>query len=242
VVSVTAKPGLPDGYDLPAEVNGWRHDPDSGRNGHVWTAADAPKSLGVFAHVGRICVKVFDDRVDGFENNVAIHEQDVPEDGPAAPRAVGLITDAVDVAIRWMDHTPPADWEHLDVEEAVFDAPVGFVLDRYYLEEREHIVCYRQEGTEKAVNLSGRPPDTEPSLETRKYLYVEAWRGSGNATVALAPWLRAHDHEKHEVVDTPPECGLAVALTLAREWVREQTGVERESRPAGQADLTGWSA
>jgi hypothetical protein len=44
------------------------------------------------------------------------------------------------------------------------------------------------------------------------YLYVEACRGSGNATVVLAPWLRAHDDEKHAVLEPPAECGLDVAL------------------------------
>ncbi len=99
----------------------------------------------------------------------------------------------------------------------MFDPSVGFVLDRYYLEEREHIVCYRKEGTESEIEMSGRRLDTELSLETRKYLYGEAWRGSGNSTVSLAPWLRAHDHERHEVVAPPEECGLAIALKLARE-------------------------
>jgi hypothetical protein len=48
-------------------------------------------------------------------------------------------------------------------------------------------VCFRQTNAERAVSMSGRSLDTEPSLDTRKYLYVEAWRSSGNATVALAP-------------------------------------------------------
>jgi hypothetical protein len=141
-------------------------------------------------------------------------------------------------AIAWMERHAPDRWDHPHVEEAVFDSPVSFVLDRHYLEECDHIVCYRQEGTEKAVSMAGgRIADTEPSLETRAYLYVEAWRGSGNATIALAPWLRAHDDEKHEVVEPPEECGLVVALKLAREWVREETGQTRDAPAAGQSDI-----
>lgn len=110
------------------------------------------------------------------------------------------------------------------------------------LEEREHIVCYRQENAEKAVCMAGgRTTDKEPSLETWAYLFVEAWRGSGNATISLAPWLRAHDREKHEVVESPDECGLAVALKLAREWVREEAGQTRDAPAAGQSDIGTWS-
>ena len=64
----------------------------------------------------------------------------------------------------------------------------------------------------------GHVLDSAASLETRAYLVVAAWRGSGNATVALAPWLRAHDEEMHEVVEPPAECGLAIAVKLAREY------------------------
>jgi len=234
---MVSKPPLPDDYELPREVNGWEHDPESNRNGHVWTGTDDPRSVAVFLNSdSSVRVAVFDDRVNGFANSVQI------VDGSGGNRSKPETTVwGVKQAIEWMERHDPARWDHPAVVEGVFDPPAGFVLDRYYLEEREHVVCYRQEGTEKDVNLSGRPPDTEPSLETRKYLYVEAWRGSGNATIALAPWLRASDSEKHEVVDAPAECGLEVALKLAREWVREQTGATREEPAAGQSDIERWA-
>jgi hypothetical protein len=243
---MTAKPPLPNDYDLPVEVNGWVHDPDSKKNGHTWYAPDETAAVGVFGFGGTITVKVLDERVSGFARSKRVFETEYEHDKdyyePADTDApTPAVVDGVEAAVRWME-VNDTDWKHPAVEEAVFDPPVGFVLDRYYLEEREHIVCYRQEGTESEVEMSGRRLDTEPSLETRKYLYVEAWRGSGNSTVSLAPWLRAHDEEKHEVVEPPEECGLAVALKLAREWVCEQTGETRESPAAGQSDLGAWSA
>lgn len=243
---MTAKPPLPDEFDLPYEVNGWIHDPESEKNGHTWYAPDETAAVGVFGFGGTITVKVLDERVSGFDRAKRVfeteyeHEKDYyePADSEAPTPAV---IEGVEAAVRWMEMNDTG-WKHPAVEEAVFDPPIGFELDRYYLETREHIVCFRQKGEEKDVNLSGRPPDTDPSLETRKYLYVEAWRGSGNATVALAPWLRAHDEEKHEVVEPPEECGLDVALKLAREWVQEQTGQTRDQPAAGQSDLGAWSA
>lgn len=235
---MVAKPPLPDDYELPTTVNGWVHDQDSNRNGHVWTGADAERSVAVFlGSTTSVRVAVFDDRVDGFRNMI----EPVQDAVPGAESEEEATVHGIDRAVEWMERHDPDKWDHPHVVEAVFDPPVGFVLDRYYLEEREHVVCYRQEGEESDVSLSGRPPDTEPSLDTRKYLYVEAWRGSGNATISLAPWLRASDGAKHEVVDAPEECGLEVALKLAREWVAEQTGESRDELPAGQSDLGAWS-
>ena len=124
-----------------------------------------------------------------------------------------------------MERHAPTEWDHPAVEAAVFDLPAGFVLDRYYLEEREHIVYYRQANGDRAVGMgSGRVPDSTAGLETRAYLVVKAWRGSGNAMVALAPWLRANDEEIYEVVEPSAEWGLAIAVKLAREYVRAETG------------------
>jgi hypothetical protein len=55
--------------------------------------------------------------------------------------------------------------------------------------------------------------------------------------------LRAHDDEKHEVLELPAECGLDLALLLAREWVAEQRdeSVDQVQRAAGQSSLEGWS-
>lgn len=243
---MTAKPPLPEHYELADEVNEWRHAPESGKNGHVWMTPDESASVGVFGFGGEIYAQALDERVTGFGRSKRIFETEYehtkdylqPADTDAPTPAV---VEGAKAAVRWMEINDP-EWSHPAVEPAAFDPPVGFVLDRYYLEQREHIVCYRQEGTDKSVNMAGRPPDTDPSLETRTYLYVEAWRGSGNATISLAPWLHAHDHEKHEVVDPPAECGLSVALKLAREWVQEQTGMSRDSPATGQSDIGAWSA
>ncbi|MFC4553622.1 MULTISPECIES: hypothetical protein [Halorussus] len=237
---MVAKPPLPEGFELPEAVNGWMHDADSNRNGHVWTGEDAERSVGVFSGVSdRVYVAVFDDRADGFCNHIDPVERSFGEDETKAEATAW----GVEQAVAWMQQHAPEAWDHPAVEEAVFDPPVGFVLDRYYLEQREHIVYYRQEDAEKAVNMAGgRVPETEPSFGTRAYLVVKTWRGSGNSTIALAPWLRAHDDEMHEVVDTPDECGLAVALKLAREYVCEETGETRDGVAAGQSDLAEWSA
>jgi hypothetical protein len=233
------KPPLPEGFDLPEEVNGWIHTPKSNKNGHIWIGESAQRSVGVFSGItDRVRVAVFDDRVDGFCSKIQPVERSL-EDGETQAEAAAW---GVERAVAWMERQTPERWDHPHVEEAVFDPPVGFVLDRYYLEEREQIVCYRQKDSEKAVSMAGgRPPETEPSLETRAYLLVEAWRGSGNATITLAPWLRAHDREKHEIVEPPEECGLTVALKLAREWVQEEAGQTRDSPAIGQSDLGAWS-
>lgn len=243
---MSAKPPLPDGYTFPQEVNGWVHDPESNKNGHMWTAPDETAAVGVFGFAGTVYVKALDERVTGFGRSKRVFETEYQHDKdyfqPADPDAsLPAVVEGVEAAVRWMESNDPA-WTHPAVEPAAFDPPVGFCLDRYYLEARQHILCYRQADAESAVNMAGgRNPDTDPSLETRAYLYVEVWRGSGNSTISLAPWLRAHDHEKYEVVDPPEECGLAVALKLAREWVREQTGATRESLAIGQSDLGAWS-
>lgn len=226
------KPPLPDGYDLPGEVNGWIHDPESKKNGHVWTASDAPKSVAVFNHIGTARVAIFDDRVDGFDNNVEPYREEVA-DGESK---VDASAEAVGQAVSWMETHAPAKWAHPHVEEAVFDAPVGYSLDRYYLEQREAIVNYRRDGRGKAVQGFSDRDEDDPA-----YLVVKVWRGSGNATVATAPWLRAHDHQMTEVADPPEECGLPVALKCAREYAREVTGLERESPAAGQSGIQEWS-
>lgn len=134
-----------------------------------------------------------------------------------------------------MEQHDPETWGHPYVDEAVFDAPPGFEVAEYYVENRESIIYYEQPGD--ALEMAGRGNDTEPSLNTRKYLYIRTWRGSGNSTIALAPWEGAHDHQMHEVVDPPEECGLEVAIKLAREWVAEQRGEPPAINTTGQTDI-----
>ena len=236
---MVAKSPLPDGGDLPPAVNGWVHDPDSTRNGHVWTSADVDRSVAVFSHFGTtVSVAVFDDRVDGFANRIEPARHDIRDEESQSE----TVAWGVERAVAWMERHAPTEWDHPAIEAAVFDPPAGFVLNRYYLEECEHIVYYRQNNAERAVGMAGgRVLNSAASLETRAYLVVRAWRGSGNTTVALAPWLRAHDEAMEEVVDPPAECGLVIAVKLAREYVRAETGRTRDVPATGQADLGAWS-
>lgn len=235
---MVTKPPLPDDYDLPEQVGRWVHAPDSNRNAHVWSAPDVPVSLGVFSFLTEyVAIKVFDDRVDGFENNATV-ERHPHDERPEAEQ----VAEMLDHAVTWMNHHDPTEWSHPGVVEAVFDPPVGYVLDRYYLEQRRASIYYRREDTESMVGMGQQALSVDtPTPDTHRYLLVQVWRGSGNATVSLAPWLRAHDHELHEVVTTPEECGLDIALKLTREYVTEATGVTRELLAAGQADLNRWS-
>lgn len=235
---MVSKPPLPDDYQPPTEVNGWVHDPDSKRNGHVWSARNREASVGVFCYpTGRLAVSVFDDRVDGFCNKVEPVSRELDEDDDTEQGVVW----AIDEAVSWMQNHAPEEWEHPAVEEAVFDPPVGYVLDRYYLEQRNQTVYYRREDAESDVRMGPAKDDgTVPTLETRAYLVVRTWRGSGNSTISVAPWLRAHDKDMHEVVDPPAGCGLEIAITLARQYVREETDRERESLATGQAGLGEW--
>jgi hypothetical protein len=146
-------------------------------------------------------------------------------------------------AVEWMEATPPGTWTHPDVDEAVFDAPPGYELTHYYLERREVIIYYHREGAPEGHRLAGvgKPIDDEVTPDSFPYLVVKAWRGSGNATVALAPWEYAHDSELVEVRDPPDECGLEIALTIARDYATTATGEELDSLAVGQADLIAWS-
>jgi len=247
---MVARPPLPNDYDLPTIVGVWGHNPDSGKNAHVWTARDEPVTVGVFAHFGgEVVAKIFDDRVDGFEQCVELyhHEYDDESGSPTAKdrRQAETVATVCDQVIDWLREHDAAEWDHLEVCEAVFDAPTGYGLDRYYLEERTVEVYYRREDAEKVVRLSGSDEPDEYTAETCPYLYVHVWRGSGKATVALAPWLRAHGPgskhgEYREIADPPEECGLEVAVTVARQWAREQFGDE-SSVGVRQTDLAAFS-
>lgn len=210
------KPPLPDDYDLPHEVNGWVHDPESNRNGHVWSAEAHESSVAMFAHVGTVRVAVFDDRVDGFANKVEPFRDELPDDRTDLPAAVA---EGIDEAVTWMNEHAPAEWSHPDVNEAVFDPPAGYELDWYFLEQRDTTIYYRREGAESVSSLfnDGRPEEVTP--ETFPYLVIHMWNGSGNAEVSIAPWTRAHDHQMETVVEPPEECGMEVALKFAREYV-----------------------
>lgn len=243
---MTTRPPLPDGYSPPKTVNGWTYAPDSNRNGHIWQDPNGPAVVGVFALAGIISIKAIDTRITGLGGSKELFKQEYEfTDNTLTPADPGVPTTTVQTVIKkaasWMNRTPPGTWRHHVIEDGAFDPPAGYVLDQYYLEERKHIVCYRRKDTPKTVSLSGCPPESDPSVETRNYLYIETWRGSGDTTIALAPWLRAHDNEKHPVIEPPDGCGIAVGIKLAREWVHEQTGRTRDCPAAGQQGLETYS-
>jgi len=233
------RPTLPDEYELPNRVNGWNYDSTASWNAHVWTAPDAPQSVAVFDHHNELAVLAIDDRIQGFQKRVPVATIDVTEHGDRSQD----VPRAVQEAVAWMDATPPGAWTHPDVDDAVFDPPPGYELTHYYLENREVIIYYHRNGAPERQRLAGvgLPDPDEATPETYPYLVVKAWRGSGNATVALAPWDYAHDSEMVDVRDPPEECGLAVALRIARDYAADATGEEPDPRAVGQANLTTWS-
>ncbi|WP_436348864.1 hypothetical protein [Natronorubrum sp. FCH18a] len=236
-------PSLPDGYELPDAVNGWLYDTEDTSNGHVWRSSDYECSVGVFDTLSSVSVRVIDDRVSGFASNVDLERVEYDR----ADRDDALVG-ALGAARAWMEQTDPAAWSHPDVCEPVFDAPAGYSLETYYLENRESIVYYRRDDAETGVEIDVRGEGPEAlTRETAPYLYVHQWNGSGNATVALAPWTEAHGPKtKHPdikpILETPDECGLEVALTMARQFARKHFGDGGEIDAAGQADIGRWSA
>lgn len=221
-------------------VNGWLWNPDSNRNGLIWYGKEAARSVGIFTTFGEhIRVHVFDDRVSGFDNKITPFRRKVRED----EELEDALRWAVKKAQSWMGTHSPTEWKHPDIIEAALTPPPGYVLDRYYLENREHIVYYRDPDAKRgtSINLRKPDPDLEATLDTYPYLNIRSWKGSGNATIALAPWLRAHEHELHEIIDPPEECGLEIAHKLLREYVEEETGLTADIT-VGQSDLGTWTA
>lgn len=247
---MVTKPPLPDGYELPASINGWHHDPESNKNGHAWYSADGETAVAVFSGFESVRAVVSDERCDGLGRGQRVYEREYENDTDGRERERlerQAVVDGIDAAREWMHETEPEEWAHPDVCEAVFDAPIGYELEYYFLEDRESTVYYRREDAEKVSRFAGMHEPETYTRETCPYLYVHQWNGSGNATVALAPWLRAHGPKsKHPeikpVVETPDECGLEVAVTMARQWVRKFVDAEIDTAAAGQADLGRWSA
>ena len=237
---MASRPRLPDDFELPDAVNGWQYDPESGKNAHAWYSTAGTEAVGVFSSFGRAYAKVSDERVNGFERGVTFAETELSDDDLHTERERQAVAGVVDDAVAWMQAHTPDEWSHPDVNEAVFDPPAGYVLERYFLEARDTTVYYRREGAESETNLNPGDPPEEVSPDTYQYLVVHIWNGSGNATVSLAPWTRAHDHEMVEVVETPEECGLDVALAMARTYVREHVSdvdSDGDAVASGQTDL-----
>lgn len=236
------KPPVPTGCEPRASINGWELDPKSQKNGHCWVGPAGESSVAVYASGGTAYAAVSDDRLTGLGRSRRLAESSYPFEKPtltpADPEADGkAVATALEAAVGWMErHSPP--WRHPDVEEAAFDPPVGYVLDRYYLREHSHEIAYRRAGSESRAGLNSELPTSEPSLQTRRYLYVEVQRGSGDVTIAVAPWLQATGDETHTVAEPPAGCGTGIALKRARTLVQEATGRSRASPPAGQQGLS----
>jgi len=210
------RPTFPDSVELPSAVNGWRHDPEATRNAHLWRNEDGSAAVGIYPYTESTLVKVDDPRAKGLETNVTILE--VSHDGISRKEAN---RQALCAAVEWMEETDPMKWQHPDILEAVFTPPAGFSLEAYYLDSRTATIYYKRDSyNPDTADIDYRNPK-EWACEEVPYLYVHVWRGSGKATVAAAPWTHAHGpgdkHWEVEPVAEPPEdCGLEVALSVAR--------------------------
>lgn len=232
---------LPDAFEVPTQVNGWTRDPEP-YNGEAWFGPDREQSVVAFNSLETVYAEVRDERCSGFETGERIFERELEQpETETVPEMRERVRSAnaalVEDLAAWMRANPPGQWSRTRVREAVFEAPVGYELADYYIESRQSRVVYHRVGAEAPSRLAGigKPETVDP--ETFPYLVVEVWAGSGNATVALAPWRHAHDHEMQEVVETPDECGLDIALSMARQYAREQVDDSGTETTVGQTDL-----
>lgn len=241
---MNSEPPLPDNYEPPSTVNGWELKRRHNSHSHIWVGPEETASIAVSAMGGVVSAKVLDDRVTGLGRRKSLFEREYeytkPHISPVDEDAPGEdVVDAIEAARRWMTINGPP-WRHPEVIPEAFQPPVGFHLDRYYLKERTQRIFYLQDGEKSRSNLFASEPITEPSLETRRYLIVECFRGSGDASVKLAPWLQAGDDVAHPVIECPDGCGLSVALKLAREWVEKQSENTTQGAVVGQSGLSEW--
>lgn len=234
------KPRLPNGFDLPTRVNGWVHDPEDGLNGHCWRfgQGERPLSMRVYDPVGTCYAAVTDERTSGMDSKQRVSEVKFGSGTDRSQlRAVEeVLTDAID----WMNDHSEGKWSHPRIEEAVFQPPAGYELVDYRIDTRTTTVQYHRVGAPEIERLAGSNFPEDMSVNSCPYLEVETWAGSGNSTVSLAPWRRAHDNERKKIADSPKECGLDVALTTAREFARQHADGDESPLmdPAGQTNLT----
>jgi hypothetical protein len=241
---MTDKPALPEGVELPNDVGRWTHAPGSNRNGHVWKSKGRNTCLSVAVYCGlynQVRVKVADDRIIGLGGAVELAADDLDNYDTAADATLW----GIQRAATWMRAHDPDDWTHPEVYEPAFEAPPGYGLDRYFIRPQKQAVYYLKEGTESRSSIAASQPDTDPSIDTRRYLVLTALRGSGNSTVSVAPWTAATNAELAEIIELPDDSGIAIAHKRAREYVLEHTDTEQETqeKPAvGQSDLSAWSS
>jgi hypothetical protein len=226
------RPPLPDEKHLPRSLNGWVYKPDADTHGHYWLSEDGTASVCVNRCLDQVSAKVSDERFNGFETSETIEATRIEEEIQYTDREQQVIATIVDEAIEWMAANSPSSWSLPAANEAVFSPPQGYSLAVCYLENQDITLYYERD------DVDGLPDRRDPDLpEEHRYLVVRVLRGSGNATIAVSPWKRAHDHEMMEVVDPPEECGLDVALKLARDYA----GPSSETTTVGQSGLQEWS-
>jgi hypothetical protein len=232
---MTARPRLPEGFELPEEVNGWQYDPDAGYNAHVWVSEDETTALGVFASTGKVYAKVLDERVSGFNRSEYLVEESLEDCDPLSQMERQTVVDVVDDAVAWMESTAPDESTHPLVIELVLVALPGYALTVCYVDQRDTTIYYRRVDAADSIPRDVVPEDATPA--TFPYLVVHVWNGSGNSTVSLAPWERAHDHAMREVIETLDACALDVALAMARAHARENVDGDSGRATTGPPDI-----
>ena len=236
---MAAKPPLPKGYELPAAVNGWIHDPDDGSNGHTWRfePGERPLSVRVFELFGRSYASVTDDRTSGIESSEEIAARTPDDDDSRAKPAT--VEAVVGEAVEWMRDHGAGEWSHSRVRESAFDPPIGYELAKFEIGERWTMIHYHRIDAPEKSRLAGVGLPDEVNPETYPYLVIRTWAGSGNSEIELAPWQFSHDDEREQVAEPPAECGLDVALTVARNFAREQRDgdVPSANNATGQSSL-----
>lgn len=239
------EPKLPDDFEIPSTINGWEYDPEGSHNGVTFVSADGTYSAVACNTMDSLYATVYDERCDAREKVVKPRDIEIP-DGADYELTDQIVREEnasiVEDTIAWMESTAPDEYDNARVNERVFDPPVGYELECYYLEGRKTEIYYKRVGAETDSRRGLLSPE-EYDLDNCPYLYIHLWNGSGNATIALAPWTRAHGpgskyHEFRPVVEPPEECGLDVALSMAREWVEEHVH-DGDGTVADEADQTG---
>lgn len=232
----------PDEFEIPTEINEWEHDPEP-YNGEAWFGPDREQSVVAFNHFGSITGCLIDERCSGMENKVRFVDREIKkpddlsvEESRTQDRRANarLVKEVVD----WMRRHRPGEVANPRVNEAVFDAPVGYELASYRINQRDTMVVYRRREAEEADRLAGVGEPDCVSPDSFPYLVIETWAGSGNSTVSLSPLKGAHDHEMAEIVETPEGCGIEVAVAMAHQWARENVDETAGIGPmTGQTDL-----
>jgi hypothetical protein len=215
------RPELPDHFEIPQTVGQWTYDPESNKNGHVWYGPDRETAVGVFCPVNSVYVMVSDERCIGLERGDRIFEKEIADVEDRQAEKMRTVESAAEHAVDWMADNDPQDWSCERVHDCVLDAPAGYEVALYEVATRTSTVYYHRIGTDPECVLGQDTPPENITPETYPYIRVKVYRGSGNAEVALSPWTRAHDDQVAEIREPPEGCGVEVAVSMARQYVRD---------------------